>query len=232
MISKMKHLILALALLPAIAAFSQEPVEWRFDNLAKIGGLHPTIIGSPKIVDTDLGKATHFEGNATSGDALFIDALPLAGAPTYTFEVIFRPSSAGAQAQRFFHLQEAGTGSRRMFELRIVQNKWCLDTVAFSMPAGGPRQSGVMMNCDAQHTFPLDHWYAIAAIYDSKILRAYVDGVLQGEIAVSLAPIGTGGTSIGTRYTKQDYFTGDVFSARFTPHAIPLDQLIHVPAKP
>jgi hypothetical protein len=232
MILDIKRLVLILAFVSSVAAFSHESVVWRFNNLAGIGGSHTTIIGSPKVADTELGKAVHFEGNASSGDALFIDAVPLTGASAYTFEVIFRPSSAGAQAQRFFHLQEAGTGSRRMFELRILQNKWCLDAVAFSSPKDGPHQSGVIANCDSQHLFPLDRWYAVAATYDGKVLRSYVDGVLQGEIAVALLPIGNGGTSVGTRYTKQDYFTGDVFSARFTPRAIPVDQLIHVPSKP
>jgi hypothetical protein len=227
----MKRLIVALILFQSVFAVSQQPVVWRFDNLTEIGGMHPTIIGSPKVVATDLGKAIHFEGTKESGDALFLDTLPLAGTIPYTLEVIFRPSSTGAPAQRFFHLQEAGSGSRRMFELRIMQDKWCLDTVAFSNPANGPRRSGVMMNCDAQHAFPLDHWYAVAAVYDGKVLRAYVDGVLQGEIAVNLSPLGKGGTSVGTRYTRQDYFTGDMYSARFTSHALPIDQLLHVPLK-
>jgi hypothetical protein len=29
-----------------------------------------------------------------------------------------------------------------------------------------------MLNCDAGHLFPLDRWYAIAAVYDGKVLRA------------------------------------------------------------
>jgi len=224
-----RQTLLALVLFQPILALAQQPVVWRFDNLTEIHGVPPTILGSPKIVDTELGKAIHFEGKADSGDALFLDALPLAGTLPYTLEVIFRPSSKGAQAQRFFHLQEAASKARRMFELRIVQDKWCLDTVAFSYPAGEPPRSGVLLNCDVQHLFPLDRWYAIAAVYDGKILRAYVDGELQGEIAVNLLPLGTGGTSAGTRYTRQDYFTGDIFSARFTPRALPIDHLQQVP---
>ena len=227
----MKRLALVLVLFQPLVAMAQQPVVWRFDNLKEIGGLAPTVLGSPKVVETQIGKAVHFEGKSDTGDALFFDTLPLQGVSTYTFEVIFRPSSKGEPAERFFHLQDAGSPSRRMFELRIVDNKWCLDTVSFSKPENEPMRSGVMLNCDAQHVFPLDRWYAIAAVYDGKVLRGYVDGVLQGEVAVNLLPLGKGGTSVGTRYTKRDYFTGDVFSARFTGRAMAVGELWKVPVK-
>ena len=228
----MKRLLTCVALLFPLFASAQQATTWRFDSTKQIAGHPTTVLGAPKVVQTDIGKAVEFAGNNTAGDALFVDSLPLAGALNYTFEVVFRPSSAGQTEQRFFHMQENGSESRRMFELRIVDHKWCLDTVAFNYPAGEPVRTGVMLNCDAQHTFPLDRWYAVAAVYDGKVLRAYVDGVLQGEIAVSLIPLGPGGTSVGTRYTKRDYFTGDIFSARFTPSALPLDQLLKAPSKP
>ncbi len=69
-------------------------------------------------------------------DALFVDVHPLAGASTYTWEVIFRPDADGAQAQRFFHLVEVDpatgkdTGNRMLFEIRIVKGEWCLDSFA------------------------------------------------------------------------------------------------------
>ena len=227
----MKRLLVALALFQALVTTAQQPIVWRFDNLKEIGGATPTVLGSPKVVETEIGKAVHFEGKTDAGDALFFDTLPLEGASAYTFEVIFRPSSKGEPAERFFHLQDAGSLSRRMFELRIVDNRWCLDTVSFSKPEDGPMQSGVMLHCDAQHVFPLDQWYAIAAVYDGTVLRGYVNGVLQGEVAVNLLPLGRGGTSVGTRYTKRDYFTGDVFSARFTGRAMGVGELLKVPAK-
>ena len=224
----MKSLLLALALLaPTLSA--QQPITWRFDNLKSIGGSLPTIVGAPKVVATDLGKAIHFAGDHDAGDAIFLPTLPLIGALTYTFEVIFRPSAGGKLEQRIFHLQEDGTQSRRMFEIRIHDDKWCVDTVAVNEVAGQPARSGIMLNCDPQHLFPVDRWYAIATTYDGKMLRTYVNGDLQGEKEVALLPLGRGGTSIGTRYTRRDYFTGDMFEARFTSKALPIAQLLKVP---
>jgi hypothetical protein len=227
----MKKLLLACLLLAPTLAQSQQ-TTWRFDNLTSIGGNATTVVGSPKVIDTNLGKAIHFTGDHDNGDALFLDTLPLAGALEYTFEVIFRPSAAGKPEQRFFHMQENGTESRRMFEIRIHDDKWCIDTVAINVVAGERPRSGIMLNCDAQHLFPVDRWYAVTTTYDGKMLRTYVDGALQGEVAVSLLPLGKGGTAVGTRYTKRDYFTGDVFSARFSNKALAPAEFLKVPAKP
>ena len=228
----MKNLILACLLLSPTLANSQQPITWRFDNLTSIHGNATTVIGSPKVVATDLGKAIHFAGDHDAGDALFLDTLPLTGTLDYTFELIFRPSAAGHPEQRIFHLQEDGTQSRRMFEIRIHGDKWCIDTVAINDVAGQPARSAVMLDCDEQHLFPVDHWYAVATTYDGKTLRTYVNGILQGEKEVALLPLGKGGTAVGTRYNKRDYFTGDIFSARFSTKALTTDQLLKVPAKP
>jgi hypothetical protein len=228
----MKNLLLTLLFITATLPVQQpapQSATWRFDNLTKIGGVQPTVIGAPKVIATDIGKAVHFEGNNSAGDALFLDTLPLTGTLDYTLELIFRPSSKGQTEQRIFHLQEEGTQSRRMFEIRIHDDKWCVDTVAVNEVPGQPARSGIMLNCDPQHLFPLDRWYAIATTYDGKMLRTYVNGALQGEVAVALLPLGKGGTSIGTRYTKRDYFTGDMFSARFTRRALAPAELLKVP---
>lgn len=223
----------------ALPALAQQAVTWRFDNLNKIGGTQVTIVGTPQVVDTSIGKAIHFEGHGNtnsgspqsgnpSGDALLLSTAPLSGDATYTFEVIFRPSSKGAPAQRFFHMQDSNSQSRRMFEIRILNNQWCLDTVGIDV-GHGPEQHGVTIACDAAHLHPLDRWYAVAATYDGKILRGYVDGKLQGEIAVTLTPLPPGTTSVGTRIDKRDFFTGDIYSARFTPSIVSQTDFLKVP---
>ncbi len=223
----------------AVLAHAQQAVTWRFDNLTRIGGAQVTTIGTPQVVDTPIGKAIHFEGrgktdNSNSqsgnpiGDALFLNAAPLSGDATYTFEVIFRPSSKGAPAQRFFHMQDSNSQSRRMFEIRIVNDRWCLDTVGIDV-GHGPEQHGVALACDAAHLHALDRWYAVATTYDGKTLRGYVDGDLQGEINVTLAPLPPGTTSVGTRIDKRDFFTGDIYSARFTPGVLPPPDFLKVP---
>ena len=232
--------LLAAAILTlAVPAVAQQATTWRFDNLTRIGDTQVTTVGHPQVVDTPIGKAIHFEGHGNTtpdnsqsgnpaGDALFLSTAPLTGDATYTFEVIFRPSSKGAPAQRFFHMQDANSQSRRMFEIRIVNNQWCLDAVGIDL-RGGPEQHGVAIACDAAHLHPLDRWYAVAATYDGKTLRDYVNGELQAEFAVTLAPLPPGTTSVGTRIDKRDFFTGDIYSARFTPNVLPTADFLKAP---
>jgi len=238
--------LLAAAILTlAIPCAAQQAITWRFDNLTTIGGIQITTIGTPQLVGTSIGKAIHFEGrgapstNANTGtnpnsgnplgDALFLNTAPLTGFATYTFEVIFRPSSKGAPAQRFFHLQDATSPSRRMFEIRIVNNQWCLDTVGIDLHAPAPEQHGVALACDPAHLHPLDRWYAVAATYDGHTLRGYVDGELQSEIPITLQPLPPGTTSVGTRIDKRDFFTGEIYSARFIPTVLSATDFLKTP---
>lgn len=229
----------ALLVLLVVPASAQKTVVWRFDSVSRIGNQPVTTVGTPRVVDSPLGKVIHFEGRDQSpgagpesgspaGDALLLPTAPLAGDTTYTFEVIFRPSSHGAPAQRFFHLQDNNSQSRRMFEIRLHGKQWCLDTVGIDT-GRGPDQRGVILACDAAHLHDLDRWYAIAATYDGKVLRAYVDGELQGEVAVPLTPLPAGTTSVGTRIDKRDFFTGEVYSARFTPSVLSPKAFLRAP---
>lgn len=221
---RMKLLVAAIIML-TVPGLAQQATTWRFDNLTRIGDAQVTTVGKPQVVDTAIGKAIHFEGRGNTnsgnpesgnptGDALYLNAAPLSGDATYTFEVIFRPSSKGAPAQRFFHMQDNDSQSRRMFEIRIRNNQWCLDTVGIDV-RDGAEQHGVTLVCDAAHLHPLDRWYVVTATYNGKVLRGYVNGELQGEIGVTLSPLPAGTTSVGTRIDKRDFFTGDVYSARF-----------------
>ena len=149
---------------------SPATLVWRFNNIDSIGG-HPThILGHPYLIDSPYGKAVEFNG---VDDALFVDVHPLAGASTYTWDVIFRPDAGGAEAQRFFHLAEVDpatgkdTGNRMMFEIRIVKGEWCLDSFASSGEA-----TRALLNCNDLH--PLGKWYRVTAVYDGKMLRNYV----------------------------------------------------------
>jgi lipoprotein NlpI len=71
-------------------------------------GKHTTEVrGKPRVIEAPGGKAIEFDG---AGDALFVEVHPLAGASTFTWEVIFRPDRGGSREQRFFHLQTNDSG--------------------------------------------------------------------------------------------------------------------------
>lgn len=225
------HILAALALLaaPLIAAQSTTPHEqtWHFDRTDQIGGYPTHILGHPQVIDSQYGKAVQFNG---VDDGIFVDDHPLAGASTYTWEVIFRPDADGPEAQRFFHLQEQDpatgqdTMNRMLFEIRIVDGQWCLDSFASS---GASNRT--LLNCKALH--PLGQWYRVTAVYDGKTLRNYVNDELQGEGSLDLKPQMPGHTSIGVRINKVYWFKGAVLMARMTPRALAPDEFLKMPAK-
>jgi hypothetical protein len=200
---------------------------WRFDRLDAIGGHTTHVLGAPQVIETPYGKAVQFNG---VDDALVVDDHPLAGASTYTWEVIFRPDADGAQAQRFFHLQEQDpatgqdTKNRMLFEIRIVDGQWCLDSFASS---GASERT--LLNCKLLH--PLGRWYRVTAVYDGKMLRNYVDGELQDEGPLDLKPQMPGHSSIGVRINQVYWFKGAILMARMTPRALAPEEFLKMPAQ-
>ncbi len=198
---------------------------WRFDNLRRIGGHPVTIVGHPRVVDTPLGKAIEFGGVE---DAIYLDVHPLAGAAAFTWEVIFRPDPGGAPEQRFFHLSELDpktgrdTANRMLFEIRVVDGRWCLDSFALS-----GAQSKALIDRARLHS--LGAWHCAALVYDGARQRNYVDGEMEGSAELQLAPQGPGHCSIGVRIDRRDYFKGAVFEARMTRRALSPSEFLRVP---
>ncbi len=207
-----KTTIVTLAAASALWLFAASPTAetWRIDNLASIGGHAVTVLGHPHVVAAPGGHAVEFNG---IDDALFLGVHPLAGAETLTWEVVFRPALGGAAEQRFFHFQEDGTDNRMLFEIRVIGDQWCLDSFA-----KGGEGSQALLDRTKLHT--LDKWYHVAAVYDGRVFRNYVDGVMEGEAAVHLEPQKAGQTSIGVRFNKVNYFKGAILEARMTPRAL------------
>ena len=176
-------LVAAGILIMVLPAASQEKsITWHFDRLNRIGAYPTTLLGHPSVIETPAGKAIQFNG---IDDAIYLDVHPLAGASTFTWEVIFRPDAGGAEEQRFFHLQERNpatgvdTDTRMLFEIRVVGDRWALDSFARS---GTERLA--LLDRTKLHT--LGEWHAAAAVYDGKEFRNYVDGVLQGSGSLHL----------------------------------------------
>jgi hypothetical protein len=198
---------------------------WTFDRLDQIGGHPTTVLGRPHVIDTPVGKAIEFNG---TDDALFLDIHPLAGAETFTWEAIFRPDGGEAE-QRWFHLEEnpatgSDTDSRMLFEIRVIDGRWCLD--AFNRSGNVQR---ALLNRNSLHA--LRNWYHVAAVYDGKQFRHYVDGVEEGAAEIHLAPQGPGRTSVGVRINKTYYFKGAVHMARFTRRALTPSEFLKPPGR-
>jgi hypothetical protein len=205
-------------------AYAQE--IWVFDNLEKIGGHATTVLGHPRVIDTQLGKAVEFNG---VDDGLLIGVHPLAGAETFTWEAIFRPDGGNAE-QRWFHLEEnpatgSDTDNRMLFEIRVIDGRWCLDAFNHS----GAAQKALL---NRQHLHPLGGWFHVAAVYDGSEFRSYIDGVQDGAAQIHLAPQGEGQTSVGVRINRVYYFKGAVRLARFTRRALPPAEFLSVARKP
>jgi len=192
---------------------------WTFDRLDRIGGHATKVLGNPRVIDTPIGKAVEFDG---VDDALFVDVHPLAGARTFTWEAIFRPDGGNIE-QRWFHLQEDGSDNRMLFEIRVAGDRWFLDS--YNQSTTG---SATLMNKSSRH--PLGAWYHVAAVYDGKSFRNYVNGRQDGSAEVELAPQGPGRTAVGVRINLVYYFRGAVHSARFSRRALPPEDFLKLPA--
>jgi Concanavalin A-like lectin/glucanases superfamily len=217
-----------------LSAGAQQPVErqsskqmtWRFDDTTVLGGHVTKVLGQPQVIETPMGKAIAFHGE---DDALFVSVHPLAGAETWTWEMIFKPDADGRPEQRIFHLQsiDPATGEdvpeeRMLFEIRIVRGEWCLDSFATS---GGQRLP--LLNCEKR--YPFGQWYRVTTVYDGKILKNYVGDELQGEGEVRLIPQRPGHLSVGVRINLKDYYKGAIYSTRLTRSALQVGDFLKMP---
>jgi hypothetical protein len=203
-----------------------DQVSWRFDSTKALGGHATKMLGHPKVIETPMGKAVAFNG---VDDALFVGVHPLAGAETWTWEMIFKPDADGRPEQRVFHLQsiDPATGEdvpeeRMLFEIRIVKGEWCLDSFATS---GGQRMP--LLNCEKR--YPFGQWYRVTTVYDGKTLKNYVGDELQVQGEVKLVPQRPGRASAGVRINLVDYYKGAIYSTRFTRSALPVGEFLKIP---
>jgi hypothetical protein len=214
------------ALTAAILVFTstsaaQDSNVWTFDRIDRIGGHPTTVLGNPRVIDTPIGKAIEFDG---VDDALIVDVHPLEKAETFTWEAVFRPDG-GATEQRWFHLQESGGENRMLFEIRVVDGKWFLDSYLHSS-----RSQKALIDRNKVH--PLGAWYHVASVYDGREFRNYVNGTVNSAAEMPFAVQGAGRTSIGVRINRVNYFKGAIHLARFTRRALQPGDFLPPPATP
>jgi hypothetical protein len=199
------------------AGEKERHVIWELDNLEEIGGHKVTVEGEPKVIDTPYGKAIEFDG---VDDGLFFDVHPLSGMKTFTVEVIFQPYANGLLEQRFFHMQEANTNNRVMFETRLTEdNLWYLDTFLRTNDT-----NNTMLAMGDKHE--IGPWYHAAIVVDGKTFKHYVNGRMELGKEVEYIPQVPGQTSMGVRLNRVYWYKGAIRKARFTPRAMSPDEFL------
>lgn len=183
-------------------------VVWNLDNLESIGGHRVTVVGLPRVIETERGRAVEFDGK---GDALYIASNPLAGLSKFTAEVVFRPAADGPKEQRFLHFQPDGGDDRVLFETRLPgEGRWFLDTYLQT----GPGKHTLFAE---KFPHPLGPWYHAAIVVDGRTMRHFVNGREELAADVQLVPLGAGQTSIGVRFNKVHWYQGAIRQIRVTP---------------
>jgi len=194
-----------------------QSTTWKLDNLKKIGGHMIEILGQPKVVKTDNGKAIEFDG---VDDGIFIETNPLAGAKAFTIEAWFRPDPGGPAEQRWLHVEDLeNVESRAMLETRVSKDLWFLDTF---LKSGDNRLPLYAEN----FKHPIGRWYHVALVYDGTEMRHYIDGKLELSGKIAIKPFGRGRTSIGVRQNKVYWFKGAVRKVRFSHTALKPEQFL------
>ena len=184
-----------------------DTIVWEVDNLESIGGHKTTVLGSPKVIETDNGRAIEFDGVK---DGLLVEELPLAGAEKFTLEIIFRPDAKGPKEQRFLHLQEDGCEYRILIETRLTDNDlWYLDT--YINTAKGDKTL-----VEPANTHPVGKWYNATLVYDGREMRHYINAVKEMSAELPFGPLNKGKTSIGVRLNQVYWFKGAIRRVRFT----------------
>lgn len=212
----MGYLLPIILFVSTSTALSQS-VVWELKNIANIGGHTTTVLGQPKVIKTDNGKAIEFDG---VDDGIFIETNPLAGARAFTIEAWFRPDADGPAEQRWLHIEDLeNVESRALLETRVTKNLWFLDTF---LKSGDNRLPLYAEN----FKHPTGRWYHAALVYDGTEMRHYIDGKLELSGKIAMKPFGRGRVSIGVRQNKVYWFKGAVRKVRFSHKALDPKQFL------
>jgi hypothetical protein len=214
-------LAIAAAILVWTSIGAADDVEvWTFDRLDRLGGHATTVLGDPRVVQTPVGAADRIRWRrrcapgrrASTGrrrDVYVGSDLPPRRRPAGT--ALVPPAGVGSD-------------NRLLFEIRVIDHDWYFDSYGHS---GDAQQA--LMNRELLH--PLGAWYHVAAVYDGREFRNYVDGKQEGAAEIHFAPQRPGRSAIGVRINLVDYFKGAIHVARFTRRALPPSEFLRTPAR-
>lgn len=207
---KLFQILLLIFVLLNMSFAQTKQTTWKVNDLKKIGGNPTTILGEPKVIKTEKGKAIEFDG---IDDGIFLDTNPIEGFSAFTIEAIFRPQG-GEKEQRWFHIEQYPAAEKRvLMEIRVVGDEWFLDTF---LKSGDDRLPLYAENFKHK----IGDWYHVALVYDGSEMRHYVDGKLELSGKVNFKPMEKGKTSIGVRQNKVYWFKGSVNKVKITNKAL------------
>ena len=223
MISRFLVVFGALCTLTTLEIKAQS-LTWLINNTTNIGGLTATNNGNPQIIATPYGNAVLFNG---VNDGLTLGTNPIAGATSFTVEMIFRPdpiTHPEAWQPRVFHIQSPNPPDHRLtLEARITNGTWYADV--FLRTSSGANLTLI----DATKVHSLGEWHHLAATYDGAVFKSYVDGVPELSGPLAAAPMIDGVSSIGMRANKVNFFEGAIHSLRFTSQVLETNEFMNVP---
>jgi hypothetical protein len=194
-------------------------ITWKLDNLEKVGGYKPVILGSPSIIREKSGAAIFFDGVK---DGLIFPVNPIENRKAFTIEVLVKPDRDGPIAPRFLHIQDSA-GKRLTMEMRLDQKGyWYTDTFLKNGAAG----QGLTL-IDSTKLHPVEQWYWIALVYDNKNMRHFINAVKELEGTIEFGPMDKGDISIGVRLNRVSWFKGQIREIRFHDSALEAKELQH-----
>jgi hypothetical protein len=202
------------------ATYLSNALTWKIQDTISIGGLKPTILGSPVRTNDKNGSYLSFNG---VNDGLIIPNIPIEGWKQFTIEVLFKPSSDGPVAPRFIHFEDKEL-NRGTFEARITPTgRWYMDTFL----KNGKTNKGLTL-IDSTKLHDCNSWYWAAMVYDGKKMSSYINGAKELEGDIDFPAMTNGDISFGVRLNKVNWFKGAIKEIRFHPVALNSSALRHL----
>ena len=212
----------------SLFSFSQEQNAqlWILNSLSEINGHVVEVLGSPEVIDTDLGAAIEFDG---VGDRILVNNNPIGLSKAFTVEVIFKPygNSLNRNSEpRFIHIQNPNDAQskRVMMEIRVnSENKMYLDGFMLT-------DNDNLTLVDVTKTHNTDEWIHAAISFENNVFTTYVNGVeeLGGEVTYATNILETEGkTSIGARMNERNWYNGVVKCLKITQARLTPEQFLN-----
>jgi Concanavalin A-like lectin/glucanases superfamily len=199
---------------------ADKTIIWKLNDINRIGGFKPAILGTPAIKVEANDTSIYFNG---INDGLVISTVPIKGWSNFTIEVLFKPDGDGPAAPRFIHFEDTAS-NRGTLELRLTKNgQWYFD----GFLKNGKTNKGLAL-IDSTKLHPVNKWCWAALVYDGKKMYSYINGQKELEGEIDFPPMTEGEISLGVRLNKVNWFKGQIREIRFHSTNLDAKELQHL----